>query len=493
MHRANSLSWAGNVDELVAARTELARLQQEELQLLKQLFDVRAAASAQGIKIDALVRERNRTISCLPAELLDRIFNIYIHLEGPEEIYWRMHQLASVSRYWRDTILCTPTFWTCVMISPDDTPFLETRLKRSHSALLDIVIMDWMDRNDETELIKSLRIVASCANRWRSLTMDMAEINKPFTVSVIDEINHLEFPRLQRANIELSNNWYLPLPAFLSSKNSPTLEHISLGHLIVQPGFPTQSKLKTLKLTNVSFRLLSPAVLFSQSLIELSLVGTMDGSLLEPDSIKFPVLRTLILHSDDPQPLLEAILAPMLEYFDYSHRSVQDSDATVFGRVKNKFDAVHHLAFSLGESYCPGATCGVILCQAFPGVRCLTIKANEMGRIFLRYRCKQRRIMDDCSSLEQVTISCTDCNQTLFSMDSFIWWLTNRIGSGQGRLRVKLTGTFPPITETRFVAICDQLRECCILELDNVVVTPLVHLSMSEHSPLRVVSTSSSK
>ena len=404
-----------------------------------------------------------------------------------------MHQLASVSRYWRDTILCTPTFWTCVMISPDDTPFLETRLKRSHSALLDIVIMDWMDRNDETELIKSLRIVASCANRWRSLTMDMAEINKPFTVSVIDEINHLEFPRLQRANIELSNNWYLPLPAFLSSKNSPTLEHISLGHLIVQPGFPTQSKLKTLKLTNVSFRLLSPAVLFSQSLIELSLVGTMDGSLLEPDSIKFPVLRTLILHSDDPQPLLEAILAPMLEYFDYSHRSVQDSDATVFGRVKNKFDVVHHLTFSLGESYCPDATCGVVLCQAFPGVRCLTVKANEMGPIFSRHRCEQRRIMDDCNSLEQVTISCTDYNQTLFGMDSFIWWLTNRNGFGQGRLRVKLTGTFPPITETKFVAICDRLLECCILELDNVVVTTLVHLSMSEHSPLRVVSTSSSK
>ena len=112
---------------------------------------------------------------------------------------------------------------------------------------------------------------------------------------------------------------------------------------------------------------------------------------------------------------------------------------------------------------------------------------NEVDRIFTHpIRRRNRRIMDDCNSLEQVTIYYADSDLRPSGMDSFIWadeanWF------GQRRLRVKLAGTFPPITETRFVAICDRLRECCILELANVTVTPPVCLSMSEHFPLRAV------
>ena len=51
-------------------------MQQKELQLRKKLFDVRAAANAQRIKIDALVRERDQTISRLPMELLVEIFGL---------------------------------------------------------------------------------------------------------------------------------------------------------------------------------------------------------------------------------------------------------------------------------------------------------------------------------------------------------------------------------------------------------------------------------
>ena len=153
------------MDELVAARIELVWLQQEELQLVKQLLDVRATANAQRIKINTLVRDRNRMISRLPMELLLRIFDLFIHLGDLEGIYRRMHRLANVSRHWRDTILCTSTLWTCTMISPDDIPFLKTRLKRSRSAPLDIVVIDWTDVDNKTELTESLQIITSCANR----------------------------------------------------------------------------------------------------------------------------------------------------------------------------------------------------------------------------------------------------------------------------------------------------------------------------------------
>ena len=295
----------GHTDELVAARTELARLRQEEQQLVKQLLDIRVAANVQKIKIDALVRERNRTISRFPMELLVQIFDLYIHLGRPGGIYWRMHQLARVSRHWRDTILCTPTFWTHVMISPDDIPFLKTRLKRSRSAPLDIVVIDWTDVDNKTELTESLRIIAPCANRWRSLTVD--KIARSFVALVINEINRLELPFCRRVNINARSDgaayWHLYFPGFLSS--IPALEHISLEHFVPPLCFPTLSKLKTLELTSVGFRSLSLAVLFSQTLTKLSLFGITDAWLLEPDSIKFLALRTLVLHVYDPKQLLE--------------------------------------------------------------------------------------------------------------------------------------------------------------------------------------------
>ena len=151
----------------------------------------------------------------------------------------------------------------------------------------------------------------------------------------------------------------LPLPAFLSSKSSPTLEHLSLVRFNVHSGFLTQSKLRTLELKNVVLSSSSPAVLFSQSLTRLTIFGVdTAGWLLEPDSIKIPVFRSLILLIDDPKKLLAPILAPVLEYINYSRYFVQDPDSVVSSRVKNKFGAVHHLALSLGDkSY--NDTCGV--------------------------------------------------------------------------------------------------------------------------------------
>ena len=58
VHHTDSFSLIGNMDELISAQAELARLQQEEQQLLKPFSDVRATANAQRIKIDTLVRKK---------------------------------------------------------------------------------------------------------------------------------------------------------------------------------------------------------------------------------------------------------------------------------------------------------------------------------------------------------------------------------------------------------------------------------------------------
>ena len=481
MYHTDSFASIENVDELVAARIELVRLQQEELQLVKQLLDVRATANAHRIKIDALVRDRNRTISRLPTELLVRIFDLFIHLGDLEGIYRRMQRLADVSRHWRDTILCTSTLWTYTVISPDDIPFLETRLKRSGSGPLDIVVVGWANGNNKTALIESLRIITPCADRWRSLTMDKSDI---FVAPVIDEIKHLNFPSLQRVNMNLTNNHALPLPAFLSSKISPSLEHISLGYFILPSHSFTLSKLVTLELTNVGF--LSPTIVLWQSPTNPSPFG--NGVFPAPDSIILPVLRTLILHVHSPMQLLDAISAPMLECFNYSHQLVQKPDPVVFDRVKDKFRAVHQLTFFLGnKSYHPHDKYGLALCQALPSVRCLTIDASEMNRIFAPPG-SQGCFMGNCNSLEKVMVLNRRSRNP--DMDPLVQWLTHRITLGQGRLRVKLTGSFP--SPSAFVTIYDRLRKCCILELD-VSMLPLMHLSMSEHCPLRVVSASPSK
>ena len=491
MHHADNLSWAGSVDKLVAAQAELFRLQQEELQLLKQLFDVRAAAKAQKIKIDVLIRERNRPTLDLPTELLVNIFYLCICPDTLERgIYRRRHQLASVSRHWRDIILCIPAFWTYLTISPNDISFLKTRLKRSRSAPLDIMVTGWGEPDNKTALIESIQIIAPCANRWHSLTMH--DNFRPSASSVIDEIKGLEFPFCRHVNITANGTgyWRIHFPNLLVSKKNLALEHISLEDLVIPPGFlTTLSKLKTLELTNVDLDLEAPAVsVFSQSLTKLSLFGTAFGWPEEPGFIRFPALRTLVLHVDEPRPFLESILAPVLESFDYSYQFALEADSVVFSRVENKFHAVHHLALSLGDELHWSNVTGVALRRAFPSVRYLKINANDMVHVFVH--CQQsglsRCIMDDCNSLEQVTICYADSNWKLDSMDLFVGWLTNRIRSGQKRLRVKLTGSFPPISESTFATMC----KCCILELE-VSMPPLVHLSMSEYSPLRVVSVSS--
>ena len=495
------------MDELAAARAKLTLLGAKEKQLLKSLFDVRAAVDAQLEKIDALVRRRHRTIVCLPTELLVWIFGLCIdsHSRG-EGILQQRQQLASVSRHWRDAILHNPTLWKYISVTPHDAPSLKTRLKRSQGVSLDIVITGWRHMLHEQELTASLRLIISCANRWHSLTLE--ENFETSTALVISELNHAKFPSLHHVDLKgfgVTPSGDVPSPVFLSPINSPALEHFVIRDLVAPASFPALSNLKTLDMsmfgddftTHLSF----PALpLFSHSLTELSLCGRMDSwSLGLEGGINLPALRMLSLWISEPRQLMEAIVAPMLEDFDYSSEFVEDFDSVVFARVGNRFCGVRHLSFDLAsQQRHPDDACGIALCRAFPNARCVDINADD---VYLLFEHSQEPGSQGCplnafKNLELLTICGSGSNwaspwRELRGLDSLEEWLTDQMESGQ-KLRVKLKGNNTFVLEGAFNTIYNQLQNCCILEVDGISVATAIDLFTSEtSSSLRAVSIAS--
>ncbi|KAL4066914.1 hypothetical protein V8B97DRAFT_349535 [Scleroderma yunnanense] len=328
------------MDELVEARAELARLEQEEQQLLKHLLDVRTAVGAQRTKIDALVRERGRTIAYLPTELLVWILSLCIDpddisLSVLDDVYVQRRQLASVSRRWKDVILRGPILWKYIEVSPHEYPSLKTRLKRSCGTPLDILISGWLIPYFPEQLAPHLEIIIPCASRWNNLT-----INGNFpssTALVVNATKHMEFPCLRRVDVDefgATSSGDILCPDILLPTSSPTIEHLMLRNFITGHGFSTLSnKLKTLDLTiraDMTALVLSPARFFIQSLTMLSLVGNNNGWSLTRDSIQFPVLQTLKLHVSDPRQFMEAIIAPMLRHLNYSSKLVENPASAAF-------------------------------------------------------------------------------------------------------------------------------------------------------------------
>ncbi|KAL4079608.1 hypothetical protein J3A83DRAFT_1131035 [Scleroderma citrinum] len=491
------------MNELVEARAELSRLEQKGQQLLKELLDVRAATDAQRTRIDVLVRERGRTIACLPTELLVWIFTLCIgpNSVGPDtmdqDVDMQRRQSAGVSRHWRDVILHSPILWNYIIMSPHHSPSLKTRLKRSYGAPLNILITGWWRPRIKGGLAKDLAIVIPYADRWSSLTIYG---NSPASMAfVINKVNHMKFPSLRHVvfhRVEDTSNAKSPCLDFLSPTCSPTLEHLVVRDFIPTLNLPTLSKLKTLDLmfeNDIAARV--PSIFFVQSLTTLSLIGDDSCWSLEQDSIQFPVLQTLILHITDPNQFMEAIVAPVLDNFDFSTTSVDNPDSVAFSRLRNKFSAVRCLTFDLGDKLRGlDDTRGIAICQAFPDVRRVEIYANDVQPIFAHSPKpgSQGCLLSSCNNLELLVIRFSfpkwSRPEELHGIDSLVEWLTGRIDSGQGRLRVKLSEIFE-ISDSVFTMIYNRLRKCCILELDDIPIELRIRLSTSIHFPLRLVST----
>ena len=189
----------------------------------------------------------------------------------------------------------------------------------------------------------------------------------------------------------------------------------------------------------------------------------------------------------------------MLESFSYSSKDVDVSDSVVFGVLENKFNTVRRLSFGFHNDLRRfDHACGVTLCP-FCDARTVEIKADDVHSLFssdaLGPLGPQCYPLGNFNNLESIAVSCSNSKwlepEGLGGLDSLVEWLTNRIESGRGRLRVKLNDVTYIAVKDKFTTLYNQLRRCSILELNDIMVAPMMCLSTSDHFPLQMVSASS--
>ena len=155
------------MDELSGARAELALLEEQARQLLKELLRVRAAMATQRTKINELIRTRPTAFNLLPTEILLSILDFGVRAEHPK----RKYELAAVCRRWRDIIFDSASLWTTIHVAMSASSIM-THVERSRGALLDIVIeASLWSRSQHLALVPSLDIVSSLAHRWHRLSI----------------------------------------------------------------------------------------------------------------------------------------------------------------------------------------------------------------------------------------------------------------------------------------------------------------------------------
>ena len=501
------------MDELAQARVELTLLEEKARKLLKQLLDVRTTIATQRAKIDGLSRKclRLSTIHRLPTEILVFILDLDVYpLYLPE----RKQELASICRRWRDIILRTPCFWSTIHVA-SDVSSINTHLERSRGALLDIVIKCAPFRVSPPKylaLIPGLDIVMACAHRWRSLLVSasgyLSDDNPDeggaelLTDFIADKINHLHFPSLKSVTISpFCDVGYLD---FLSVARAPALEHLELGefmtmHDILNP----VAMLKSLKLNfnagpfldHRSCWILVP----TQALTKLSLSGETKSFKLQPNSLYFPSLMSLkMVCVTKPRLILDAIVAPNLEQFNYTSSHYDDSPSVALSGLRSKFTSVRQLSFSLsGRWGVPELLHGDALgfCEAFPDVHHVELDGENWSHLFDPPSIRSESgpsfhfqyPVDLWTELESLTFN--GLHSKWLKRGQLMAWLVHRRALGLQQLRMKIKGSHhgkvAQVIDRRSIWPYERLKENCILELDGF---SLIDSSMSEDSSSRGVS-----
>ncbi|KAI6101143.1 hypothetical protein F5141DRAFT_284527 [Pisolithus sp. B1] len=131
--------------ELDQLRAELDSLRRREYDLMQELIDVRAAAEIRSKKIDDIVKMQSvAVVDRLPVEILSRIIHLALSVTHYNE--WERHplwkgQFASVSHWWRDVILKSPSFWSTICVGFGwPSSYIKMQLARSGELPLDITI-----------------------------------------------------------------------------------------------------------------------------------------------------------------------------------------------------------------------------------------------------------------------------------------------------------------------------------------------------------------
>ncbi|KAI6012754.1 hypothetical protein F5J12DRAFT_891063 [Pisolithus orientalis] len=418
------------VNELAEARAVLATLERRERELTAEFNDVRAALDLQRHKIEESIRRLPVSpINRLPNEMLLQIFELIIR--GVDDLDFRVRRkgvLAGVSRRWRNAIWSIPCLWTTIKVSSSwSRALIEAHVTRSSESLLDIEIdsrSGWIMTQGES-FIPLLDLVATCAERWRSLTV-LSDASFP-ALLVLGRFNHLSLPSLTSvsiADVPSCPPHQFDLP-FLLPKCAPRIEDIYLsGAIRVLMGCEIPSSVKTLAL-----RLYLP----SQS--EISGVS-IDFGQFPPNSLRFPLLEKLACEIGLSAELMCAIVAARLKRFHGRWlRSVPSLHDTFAGAI-GKFSNVDHL--DLHREFPGHDTASESLCLAFPAVRHLTLSKDHTIAI----------------------LRSAESSDTAF-IDELAGCLGRRREAGLSKLRLH----FPtPFLAERISFVYERLNDECVLE-----------------------------
>ncbi|KAI6027121.1 hypothetical protein EDC04DRAFT_2718780 [Pisolithus marmoratus] len=475
------------MDELARARAELTRLQCTERTLIEQLLAVRVAMETQKSKINKLVEERPSPINRLPTELLARILSFLlmrgseVSAKFSEDLPTLRKDLASVSRLWSDLILNTPSFWSGIVLTrKSGAKSLMTQLTRSREQLLDIAII--YPRKNSLDTLWDILIPSR--NRWRSVIIKTSAVD--VFSDIMSKFNQFKFPCLEEVSLD-SHDYDHPLP--LSFAHLPALRHLHLGGLHGPEGFSMATTLlTTLSMSNVLIhdRSILPRIA-TQSLTALTITHAnrfhnLDWALGQ-DTLRFPALQRLLLDVINPYRFLDAIVAPKLEYFDYTHRygPISGTDNHTFG---SKFNHVRHFTSKPRShlEYLNNST-AYVLCRAFPGVRCASLPAFDIDRFFAAPYPSGglgQPPADNWKSLERLSLFC-DVDAESWSVDVLANWLAKRREFGLPLLHVELIGlcsTYAAqMTMEEFSFRYKRLRDYCLLDFKDMRFSRALRLS----------------
>jgi len=478
--------------ELAEAQAELARLQRAELDLLAQLSDIRTAAEVQRRKIALLleippVPQSNDITHRLPAELLSRVLGFALHapISKRHAMYHdRKMELASVSRRWKDTILNDPHLWTAIFVRATwSLPLVKAYLTRSRDCLLDIEVYPWTFHRyseSQTTLLEIFNIVLAHARRWRSIMVGSGPLN-------LDGVATASFPSLVR--IELHDDTVNRFMSYLDPARLPALRHLELrsGVLDETPSMENTFINLMLAFSERPSRLpLRLKKLSSLTLTSLLLSGNVDTSSVRPDSVRLPLLEKLTLKVSRVKELLEAFVAPKLEYLDCFNCKESRSPSVVFGGIQSKYTGVHQLSFHL---YGPPDDIPYeeveFACMTFPNVHHVVIPPSDITPIFFLLGFSECPA-DNWEQLESLTVTGGTLDQDMVG-DDFQRFLKRRQRKGR-RVTVKFsTINLTPRSAVREVYM--QLYKCCSLEMEDVTVSLPMCLSLKTGCPARVVRT----
>ncbi|KAI6018167.1 hypothetical protein PISMIDRAFT_683106 [Pisolithus microcarpus 441] len=419
------------MDELAMVRAELARLDEGERKLIRQLSDIRAAASAQKKRLDELIREREPPIQRLPVEILSTI--LQIALRGTKRS--RNETLSRVSRSWRDIILDEPSFWSTIEIDGGRSlSHVREHLEKSREAPLNIIIRgELFDANDTIR--EGLDLLVPYAYRWQSLFIyTQTDIPRPVPQFILDCIGATKFPSLRYVdlNLRIRDNDLSPHP------------------------MPDASLSKYIPVS---------------TLVKLSLSGDIPPCLLQPGSVHFPLLETLGMLVKDEAAFFKAVVTPKLKLLSYIV-GWQDPPSVVFSGLRDKFCSVRQLAFATRSRL--DTLDALALCRAFPGVcHAYFIHLSPLSVFFGQVEGTNglESPADYWKSLESLVFEKIDLNVWLAppirERNAFVQWLAARHDPRPLRVHINNVEVRGKDVES-FYMLCEILRENCVVELEGV-------------------------